>query len=102
MSDCPHVFFVGNQPRFDTLLLRHQSLYHHHRHPSSSSSSSSRHEVEDQVGDGDGDAGEGSEKEKEKKMIRLITIPSFKETGQVVLLDLDDLGVQVLAFDIFQ
>ncbi|KAI9841212.1 MAG: hypothetical protein M1837_000939 [Sclerophora amabilis] len=62
-KSCPHVFFVGNQPKFDTALI-------------------------------EGPAGQ---------KVRLIAVPKFKETGECVLLDLDELerggGVEILRFD---
>lgn len=60
MSKCPHVFFVGNQPRFDTTIVQ-------------------------------GDQGQS---------VRLITIPRFRETGQLVLLDTESLEPELVQFDI--
>lgn len=57
---CPHVFFVGNQPRFDTCVI-------------------------------DGPEGQ---------RVRLVTIPSFNETGELILLDSETLDVEILKFDI--
>jgi DNA polymerase delta subunit 2 len=56
ISDCPHVYFVGNQPRFDTASI------------------------------------EGPE----GQTVRLIAIPSFKKTGQIVTLDLQTLQVDLM------
>ena len=33
--------------------------------------------------------------------VRLITVPKFKETGELVLLDTDTLEVDTIRFDIF-
>lgn len=60
LDTCPHVFFVGNQPRFDTCVI-------------------------------DGLQGE---------RVRLITIPSFSETGELVLLDAETLEVEIVKFDV--
>ena len=60
MEECPHVFFVGNQPRFDTTVL-------------------------------DGPGGQ---------QVRLVTIPRFHETGELVLVDSETLEVEVVKFDI--
>ncbi|KEF53671.1 DNA polymerase delta subunit 2 [Exophiala aquamarina CBS 119918] len=60
LDACPHVFFVGNQPRFDTCVI-------------------------------DGPGGE---------RVRLITIPSFSETGELVLLDSETLEVEIVKFDV--
>lgn len=61
IEECPHVFFVGNQPKFDsTVIMGYEG-----------------HEV------------------------RLIAVPKFKETGEVVLLDTDTLEVEVVGFQLF-
>lgn len=44
---------------------------------------------------------DGDEGEDEGKMIRLIAVPRFKETGQIVLLDLATLEVEMLQIEIF-
>ena len=36
------------------------------------------------------------------RIVRLITVPRFKETGQLVLLDLDMLDVELVQFDVIQ
>ena len=33
--------------------------------------------------------------------MRLIALPKFKETGEIVLLDTDSLDVEIVKFDIF-
>jgi len=60
LSKCPHVYFVGNQPRFDTATI-------------------------------EGPLGQ---------QVRLVTIPRFRETGELVLLDTETLDVEVVKFDI--
>ncbi|KIW83014.1 hypothetical protein Z517_02257 [Fonsecaea pedrosoi CBS 271.37] len=60
IEECPHVFFVGNQPRFDTTVI-------------------------------DGPDGQ---------QVRLIAIPRFHETGELVLVDSETLEVEVVRFDI--
>ena len=57
---CPHVFFVGNQPRFNTTVI-------------------------------DGPAGQ---------QVRLVTIPPFASTGEIVLLNTDTLDVELVKFDV--
>ncbi|KAH0542230.1 hypothetical protein FGG08_003352 [Glutinoglossum americanum] len=61
LEECPHVFFVGNQPRFETALIS-------------------------------GPAGQ---------TVRLIAVPRFKETGEVILLDTETLDVESVRFEIF-
>lgn len=60
IEECPHVFFVGNQPKFDSIVV-----------------------------------------DFEGQSVRLIAVPKFKETGEVVLLDTDTLEVEVLRFQLF-
>ena len=60
ITECPHVFFVGNQPQFASTVLQGR----------------------------DGQS------------IRLIAIPPFKETGQVVLLDLETLELDLIQVDV--
>ncbi|MCJ1309143.1 hypothetical protein MMC25_002798 [Agyrium rufum] len=59
-EECPHVYFVGNQPSFGTRVI-----------------------------DGPVD-----------QQVTLIAIPSFRETGEVVLLDTETLEVDVIKFDL--
>ena len=61
IEECPHVYFVGNQPAFETAII-------------------------------DGPAGQS---------VRLIAIPKFKETGEIVLLDMDTLEVEAVKFESF-
>lgn len=56
LTASPHVFFTGNQPRFETSVIQ----------------------------------GEGGEE------VRLIAVPRFKETGEVVLVDVDSLEVELV------
>jgi DNA polymerase delta subunit 2 len=60
IEECPHVYFVGNQPRYDTTVI-------------------------------DGPAGQ---------QMRLITIPRFHATGEMVLLDTETLEVEVVKFEV--
>jgi DNA polymerase delta subunit 2 len=56
IEECPHVYFVGNQPRFDTTTI-------------------------------EGLAGQ---------QVRIVTIPKFHETGQIVLLDTETLEPELV------
>ncbi len=67
IEQCPHVFFVGNQPRFDTTVI-------------------------------DGPGGAGGDQQQQQ--VRLITIPKFHETGELVLLDTDTLEVELVKFEV--
>lgn len=72
LQSCPHVFFAGNQPYFKTAIVE-----------SGTSSSSS-----------DIDDGRGSH-------VRILTLPKFSETGEIVLIDSETLDVEVVKFGTF-
>lgn len=59
LLECPHVYFVGNQPRFDTAVI-------------------------------EGSAGQ---------QVRLLTIPRFRSSNEIVLLDVETLEVELVKFD---
>lgn len=61
LKECPHVYIVGNQPKFETEVV-------------------------------EGPNGQ---------QVRLIAVPKFKETGQVILLDTESLQIDVLQFEVF-
>lgn len=61
IEECPHVYFVGSQPRFETNVIEGP----------------------------DGQA------------VRLIAVPKFKETGELVLLDVETLDVECIQFELF-
>lgn len=60
MNSCPHVFFVGSQPKFDTA------------------------EIEGPDG----------------QTVRLIAVPKFSDTGEVVLVDAETLEVEVVRINV--
>ncbi|KAL8800619.1 MAG: hypothetical protein Q9200_007193 [Gallowayella weberi] len=62
IEECPHVYFVGNQPRYDTVI------------------------IEGPVG----------------QKVRLICLPKFRETGEIVLLDTDTLEPEIVKFEVFE
>jgi DNA polymerase delta subunit 2 len=62
IEKCPHVFFVGNQPRFDSTVI------------------------------------EGHD----GQQVRLMTIPDFHQTGELVLLDADTLEPEIVHFDVHE
>ncbi len=61
MKECPHVFLVGNQPKFETTV------------------------VEGPLG----------------QEVRVLAVPRFKETGELVLLDCETLVPEVVRFEVF-
>ncbi|KAL8730026.1 MAG: hypothetical protein Q9166_004350 [cf. Caloplaca sp. 2 TL-2023] len=62
IEECPHVYFVGNQPRYDTAVIG-------------------------------GPVGQ---------TVRLICIPKFRETGEMVLLDTDTLETEIVKFHVYE
>lgn len=62
IEECPHVYFVGNQPRYETEVI-------------------------------EGPAGQ---------TVRLICIPKFRDTGEVVLLDTDTLETELVRFSVLE
>ena len=69
IKTCPHVFFAGNQPEFATRLIR-----------------------EDENEEASGGGGGGGQ------TIRIIAVPSFEKTGEVVLVDAETLEVSCVNF----
>ncbi|KAI9701383.1 MAG: hypothetical protein M1820_006474 [Bogoriella megaspora] len=61
LSECPHVYIVGNQPKFGTAVV-------------------------------EGPGGQA---------VRLIAVSKFRETGELVLLDMESLGVELVKFDVY-
>ena len=61
IEEAPHVYFVGNQPCYDTTVI-------------------------------EGPLGQ---------MVRLIAVPKFKETGEVVLLSTDTLEPEIVKIELF-
>jgi DNA polymerase delta subunit 2 len=60
LNACPHLFFVGSQPKFDTAMI------------------------------------EGPE----GQMVRLIAVPRFTDTGEIVLVDSETLETSVVKFTV--
>ncbi|GAB7349538.1 hypothetical protein MBLNU459_g0240t1 [Dothideomycetes sp. NU459] len=61
IADCPHVYIVGNQPRFETSVI-------------------------------EGPTGQ---------RVRLVAVPRFRDTGELLLLDAETLEVEVVRFELF-
>ena len=61
MRECPHLYLVGNQPKFETRV------------------------IEGPVG----------------QQVSMVAVPKFRETGEVVLVDMESLEVEVLKFELF-
>lgn len=61
IKDCPHLYIVGSQPKFDTTVI------------------------------------EGPD----GQMVRLIAVPRFSETGELLLVDSETLEVERVVIDVF-
>ncbi|KAJ5362495.1 DNA polymerase alpha/epsilon subunit B [Penicillium brevicompactum] len=80
LESCPHIFFAGNQPEFKTAMIEG--------------------DVPLRL-DGDTemtDAADGSDAPR----VRVLAIPKFKETGQLVLVDTETLEAEVIRFEVFK
>ncbi|KAJ5175278.1 uncharacterized protein N7482_001155 [Penicillium canariense] len=79
LETCPHIFFTGNQPSFKTTVIE---------------------AVVPPRLDGDTDmtdsAGESS-----ATSVRLLSIPKFRDTGELILVDTESLEVEVIRFGTF-
>jgi DNA polymerase delta subunit 2 len=80
MEACPHLFFAGNQPRFKTAVIEGDSPL--------------------KLGE-DIEMG-GTEEEAPLPTVRLISIPKFRETGELILVDTETLEVEVVKFGAFE
>ncbi|KAJ5734383.1 DNA polymerase III subunit [Penicillium malachiteum] len=79
IESCPHLFFTGNQPSFKTAVI-----------------------------DGDislrldgGDTEMTDSDETSIPRVRLLSIPRFKDTGELILVDSETLEVEVIRFGVF-
>ncbi|KAL4979721.1 DNA polymerase alpha/epsilon subunit B-domain-containing protein [Aspergillus desertorum] len=80
MESCPHIFFAGNQPRFKTAVVEG--------------------DLPLKVNGEDAEMG-GTEQDAPIPTVRLITLPKFRETGELVLVDTETLEVEVVRFKAF-
>ncbi|OQE16633.1 hypothetical protein PENSTE_c023G02886 [Penicillium steckii] len=79
LESCPHIFFAGNQPSFKTDM------------------------IEDVVPlrlDG-GDTEMADSGNDSPTRVRLLSIPRFQKTGELILVDTETLGVEVVRFGTF-
>ena len=72
LQSCPHLFFAGNQPRLQTTVI-------------------------------EGDIFPPSDRSEEHvARVRLLALPQFYETGELVLVDAETLEVEVVKFGVFE
>ncbi|OJJ44641.1 hypothetical protein ASPZODRAFT_134724 [Penicilliopsis zonata CBS 506.65] len=76
IQSCPHIFFTGNQPQFKTAVIEGDSPLRL---------------------DGP-DASMAEADDSSIPRVRLLTIPKFSETGELILVDTDTLEVEVVRF----
>lgn len=77
MEACPHIFFAGNQPQFKTAVIEGDA-------PLKLNGTDT-----EMTGTNNNISG---------PRVRLLSIPTFKETGELVLVDAETLEVEVVKF----
>ncbi|KAE8394630.1 DNA polymerase delta subunit 2 [Aspergillus alliaceus] len=80
MQACPHIFFAGNQPQFKTTVIEGDA-------PLKLNGADT-----EMTGTDDSTSG---------PRVRLLSIPTFKETGELVLVDSETLEAEVVKFDTY-
>lgn len=75
---CPHLFFIGNQPHFKTVVVESEPRFRL-----------------------DGPDTEMGNSADEPTRVRLVSIPKFHETGELILVDSETLEVEVVKFQVF-
>ncbi|KAL4787365.1 DNA polymerase alpha/epsilon subunit B-domain-containing protein [Aspergillus varians] len=80
METCPHLFFTGNQPQFKTAIIEGDSPL--------------------KLNGEDTEMG-GTEEDTSFPTVRLVSIPKFRESGEIVLVDTETLEVEVVRFGTF-
>ena len=80
MESCPHVFFAGNQPQFATGVVEGDVPLR-----LNGTDTDTDMEMADATG----------------PRVRLLTVPKFNETGELILVDSETLEVEVVKFGAF-
>ncbi|PYH36388.1 DNA-directed DNA polymerase delta subunit POL31 [Aspergillus neoniger CBS 115656] len=81
IQTCPHIFFAGNQPQFKTAVIEGDAPL-------------KLNGADTEMTGTDDDNTSGPR-------VRLLSIPKFKETGELVLVDTETLEVEVVKFSTF-
>lgn len=80
LQSCPHIFFAGNQPQFKTVVVEGDFPL--------------------RLNGADTDMADADEATASPR-VRLLTIPKFSETGELILVDSETLEVEVVRFGAF-
>ncbi|KAE8147692.1 DNA polymerase alpha/epsilon subunit B-domain-containing protein [Aspergillus avenaceus] len=80
METCPHIFFAGNQPQFRTAVIEGDAPL--------------------KLNGADTEM-TGTDDSTPAPRVRLLSVPRFKETGELVLVDTETLEVEVVKFGTF-
>ncbi|KAF9888730.1 hypothetical protein FE257_008305 [Aspergillus nanangensis] len=80
MQACPHIFFAGNQPRFNTAVIEGDAPF--------------------KLNGGDTEM-TGTDDTTVGPRVRVLSIPTFRETGELILVDSETLKVEVVKFGTF-
>ncbi|KAJ5096085.1 hypothetical protein NUU61_005441 [Penicillium alfredii] len=80
LQDCPHIFFAGNQPTFRSAVVEGESPL--------------RLDGDDTEMTDAADPASGAR-------VRVLSIPRFKDTGELILVDSETLEVEVIRFGVF-
>ncbi|THC96824.1 hypothetical protein EYZ11_003703 [Aspergillus tanneri] len=80
MESCPHIFFAGNQPCFKTAVIEGETPW--------------------RLNGADTEM-TGSNDDTDIQRVRLLSIPKFHESGELILVDTETLEVEVIKFGTF-
>jgi len=80
LESCPHIFFAGNQPSFKTAIVES--------------------DIPLRLDGGDTEMTDDHENTTSAR-VRLLSIPKFKESGELILVDTETLEVEVIRFGVF-
>ncbi|PLB54512.1 DNA polymerase delta subunit 2 [Aspergillus steynii IBT 23096] len=80
MQSCPHVFFAGNQPGFKTAVIESDAPW--------------------RLNGADTEMTDSNDNTPAQR-VRLLSIPKFRETGELVLVDTETLEAEVIKFGTF-
>jgi DNA polymerase delta subunit 2 len=81
LQACPHIFFAGNQPRFKSTVVEGESTF--------------------RLNGTDAEMTDVTDNDRLDARVRLVAIPKFHETGELILVDTETLEVEVVKFEVF-